>query len=68
LITSFPIDIYDLIISNFAFPFGKGMEIFEIEIEKVFISFSFYHDDLIHKKYFGHVFKFQKVDETGFIF
>jgi|GEM_PF-2496376 len=43
------------------------MEMLEIILEEILIRFSFYHDDLIHKKYLGHVLKFQEMDQGRFI-
>ena len=43
------------------------MKILKIKIEEVGISFSFDHDDIIHKEYLGHVFKLQQMDQTGLI-
>ncbi len=67
LIASLSIDIDDFIIGNFAFSFRKRMKISQIKFKKIYISLTFYHNDLVDEKYFRQIFKFQKMDKTRFI-
>lgn len=63
-ITSFSIDIDDLIIGKIRFPFRKGMKISEIEFKEICISLSLDHDNFVDEKYFGQILKFQEMDKT----
>jgi hypothetical protein len=52
-ITSFTIDVYNFIISDFIFPLRKCMHISQIKLKEIGISLSFYHDNLVDEKYLG---------------
>jgi len=65
--SSLTIDIDDCKIFDFFMSMILCFQITKIMVKKIFISFTFYHDDRVDKKYFGSVAKLEHLYQLRFI-